>query len=150
MTKKLHWWQFRLRTLMIFMVLVCGFFGWLMLRYNRGVKQEEAVAAIRKMGGNIYYFYEFKNDKPGEPFDGEAVPPSPQWLRDILGKDFLIFAFESLVNNFIFYSFLYFLIFNYLFLKFHCSFYQNMYLKLTISTLPTASRQSRTYYFQFQ
>jgi hypothetical protein len=72
---KRRWYQYRLRTLMIFVTLVAVGMSWFAVRMQRVRRQKEAVEAIDKLGGAwIEYKYEFYG--------------SPKWLRKWLGNDF--------------------------------------------------------------
>jgi internalin A len=72
---KRRWYQFSLRSLLVFVVLVSIAMSWLGVRLARARKQREAVEAIEKAGGNVEY----------EDFADSLVP---QWARAVFGKDF--------------------------------------------------------------
>jgi len=75
-----RWYQFSLRTLLVFM-LVCGAgLGWFAMKMQRAKRQQEAVEAILKVGGKVFYDYQL--DETG----AKATPPV--WLRKSLGDDF--------------------------------------------------------------
>lgn len=78
--------QFRLRTLLIAVLLLALPLSWFAMRMEKAHRQREAVEAIRRMGGVTF-------------FVGEATPPPvgrsvldmrpyPAWLRKWLGDDF--------------------------------------------------------------
>jgi len=80
-----RWYQFSLRTLLIVVTLVgCGL-GWLGFKVREARRQEVAVAAIEKLGGQVAYDDQF--DSLGN-YVGKVVPPGPAWLRELLGNDF--------------------------------------------------------------
>lgn len=82
---RLRWYQFRLRTLLV-LVLVCVTpCIWFASRMQKARKQKAAVAAIRNRGGEVFYDYQFE----GSGLDLHAPLPGPEWLRDRLGIDFL-------------------------------------------------------------
>ena len=49
---KRRWLRFSLRTLLIFMLVVCVAVGW---KFERVRKQRVAVAWVQEMGGTVYY-----------------------------------------------------------------------------------------------
>ena len=80
-----RWFQFRLRTLMVFVTLCAVACSWFAVRWRRAEKQREAVEAIREAGGNVRYEYEFAAD--GRTIQ-RTEPPAPAWLVKLLGVDF--------------------------------------------------------------
>ena len=81
---KLRWYQFSLRSLLLF-VLVCSLVcGWLGVRMQRAREQKQAVEAIHKLGGWVEYDYQ--RDASGSWIKG-AEPGRPTWLRRLLGAD---------------------------------------------------------------
>ena len=81
-----RWYQFRLLTLLLFVVLVSVGMSWFAVKMHQARRQRNAVEAIEKSGGFVMYDYEFKDD--GTPII-DADPPGPAWLRETLGIDFL-------------------------------------------------------------
>lgn len=80
---KLRWYQFSLRSLMIF-VLVCGaLLGWGGTYYRRLNEQRQAVTRILSLGGSVQYDYQWQEGNP----DYSASPPGPKLLRMMLGDD---------------------------------------------------------------
>jgi hypothetical protein len=71
------------RGLMAFVLLVGGGLGWVI---HRAHVQRDAVAAIRRVGGEAAYNWEWSNGSPVTP---RSKPPWPDWVRRILGPDFL-------------------------------------------------------------
>ncbi len=89
--RKLRWFQFRLRTLLIVVTLAgCGF-AWLGVKVRAARQQAADIAAIEKLGGEVHYTYEF--DPKGDPTVFKE-PFAPKWLRSILGDDFFRNVFE--------------------------------------------------------
>ena len=80
-------WRRRLRIsvrgLMILVLIVGGGLGWYIYRAR---VQRDAVAAIRRVGGEVGYSWEWSN---GVPIFPQPKPPWPNLLRRILGPDFL-------------------------------------------------------------
>ena len=73
--------RFSLRA-MILVILVIGI--WLGWQVNRAREQREAVAAVRRYGGEVHYEHEF--------FDGKLKSGrtdwAPRWLRQLVGDEF--------------------------------------------------------------
>jgi hypothetical protein len=77
--RKRRWYQFSLRTLMIFTLICAIGAGWFGRRMEQKRKERAAVKAITKLGGNVVYDYQAEKG---------AAPPGPKFLRDWLGEDF--------------------------------------------------------------
>ena len=75
----LRWFQYSLRTLLLAMLLASIAMSWVAVKVQRGREQKEAVKAIKSLGGEVHYDYEF-DASGGEPI-------APAWLRSILGED---------------------------------------------------------------
>jgi len=73
--------RFSLRTLLIFMLVVCVAVGW---KYERVRKQREVVAWVQEMGGLVYY--DFELDERG--YERITETPGHEWVRKWLGRDF--------------------------------------------------------------
>jgi Leucine Rich repeat len=76
--RKRRWFQFSLRTLMIFTVVCAVSAGWLGKRIEQKRNERVAVEAIVRLGGRVAYDYERDS----------AKPHGPEWLRGLLGEDF--------------------------------------------------------------
>jgi len=83
---KRHWFQYSLRTLLLLMLLASIGMSWLAVKMQQARRQREAVEAIQKLGGQVWYDYEVQQS--GNPLPG-AGPPGPAWLRNLLGEDIL-------------------------------------------------------------
>jgi hypothetical protein len=68
---------------MAFVLLVGGGLGWVI---HRAHVQRDAVAAIRRVGGEAAYSWEWSNGGPVTP---RSKSPWRDWVRRILGPDFL-------------------------------------------------------------
>lgn len=79
--------QFKLRTLLLLMLVICTVLAWFTARLHSGLRQRDAVAEIVNAGGFVKYDYE--RSPTGEGFTRWAQPAEPAWLRRILGDDFL-------------------------------------------------------------
>ena len=76
--------QFSLRTLLVFVLLVSVGLSWLGVKMNQARKQREAVEAIVKAGGVVDYDYEM--DEYGRATEA-TEPAAPAWLRKVFGDD---------------------------------------------------------------
>ena len=80
-----RWYQYSLRTLLIFVTLVgCGF-GWLGSKVREARQQEAVLALIWNNGGSVFYDYQW--DPQGKQLLPNATPPGPAWLHALLGDD---------------------------------------------------------------
>jgi hypothetical protein len=85
-SRRRRWFQFSLRTLMIFTVICAVACGWLGKKIARKHKEIEAVEAITNLGGGACYDYQRVSGKPGHW--QKAEPYGPAWLRELLGEHF--------------------------------------------------------------
>ncbi len=76
--------QYRLRSLLILMTVICI---WLGIIVKRARDQQEAVEFIKENGATVTYDYQFDGTGNGNP---NAMPPGPAWLRRIIGDDFFV------------------------------------------------------------
>ena len=84
--RKRRWFQFSLRTLLIF-VLVCAVgSAWLGVIAKRANRQRVAVETIKKAGGTVYYDYQA--DADGVLRFPPSSPAYPEWLKNGLGVDY--------------------------------------------------------------
>lgn len=77
--------QFRLRTLLVGMLLVSLGLGWFAARRQVAQRQRAAVAGIVGLGGVVHFDYEFAAHGG---FDRWSRPNEPTWLRNLLSEDF--------------------------------------------------------------
>jgi hypothetical protein len=85
--RKRRWFQFSLRTLLIF-TLVCAIAcAWVARRMERKRKEREAVKAIESLNGAAHYDYVIER---------LGKPSGPDWLRTLLGENF--FSDVAVVN----------------------------------------------------
>lgn len=91
---KRRWFQFRLRTLLIVVLVLSMPLSWFAWRMERARRQRAAVEAIEQVGGYVGY-----NAYPIPPPGMVRVVPTPKpsWLRNLLGIDF----FENVVYVFL-------------------------------------------------
>ena len=86
---KIRWLRFSLRTLLVLVTALCI---WLGIQVNAARRQREAVAAIQKAGGTVYYDYQIVFETsvqwPIKSFNDSIPPPGPAWLRRQIGDDY--------------------------------------------------------------
>ena len=80
--------QFSVRSLVVLVVGVAIPCCWLTVKMREAERQRKAVEAIRKVG---WINYDYDLDKSGNLVWGQE-PPSPAWLRRLLGDDFFAHA----------------------------------------------------------
>jgi hypothetical protein len=68
----LRWYQFSLRTLLIFVTLFACVCSWFAVKMKEARRQKEAVVALEKLHACIMYDYEF--DSSGKFIEGAAPP----------------------------------------------------------------------------
>jgi hypothetical protein len=86
--RKLRWFQYSLRSLLLLVLLVSLGMSWVAVRMKRAREQEQAVEEIAKVGGEVQYDYQDPQFRTsGDPF-AESDPPGPAWLRNVLGQNF--------------------------------------------------------------
>jgi len=71
--------------LLIVVVLLSVLLGWCGMEMRQAGRQRQAVEAIRKAGGVV--FYDFQLDESGYALPVQE-PPAPAWLRELVGDDF--------------------------------------------------------------
>jgi len=99
-----RWLQYSLRSLLLLTLLLSLAMGWLA---NRAITQRRAVRQILEVGGTVRYGYQFAEEMHGldtyltggpqyvlvkgerTRFVPDAEPPGPEWLRELIGIDYL-------------------------------------------------------------
>src|SRR3972149_1460756 len=84
--------QYSLRALLVVMLLASLGASWLAGRMEKARGQRETVAAIRKLGGHVWYYHQWHDHKVHK-----SDAPGPAWLREVLGDD--VFAKVVAANN---------------------------------------------------
>ena len=79
--RKRRWFQFSLRTLLLFTVVCAIGCAWLARRVERKSKEREAVEAIVRLKGEVFYDYQLGAVE-------DVKPSGPAWLRKLLGENF--------------------------------------------------------------
>jgi hypothetical protein len=85
---KRRWFQFSLRTLLIFTLVVAIACAWLGSKIEKKRKEREAVEAILKAGGIVVYDYQKPSMISGRTFKPVEEPYGPEFLRNFLGENF--------------------------------------------------------------
>ena len=84
-----RWLRFSLRTLLVVITVLCV---WLGFKVNAARRQKEAVDAILKAGGTVFYDFQRPANVVGVPVATE--PPGARWLRRLLGDEY----FEDVIG----------------------------------------------------
>lgn len=79
--KRRRWFQFRLRALLIVVLVLSLPLSWFAVRMERVRRQREAAEKIERAGGTVMYNWATGTDQI-------ACVRAPAWLRDFLGIDF--------------------------------------------------------------
>jgi hypothetical protein len=88
-----RWCQYSLRTLLFFVTFCAVVCSWCAVKMQQARNQQEAVEAIRRLGGSVRYDYE------GDAETAEKPPPGPAWLRGLVGVDFLANVVEASLDR---------------------------------------------------
>ena len=94
-----RWCRYSLRALLLLVLLVSIGMSLFATRMRRATRQRDAVAAIEKSGGWVYYYHQF--DPPDYSCFSfpRPPPPGPLWLRNLLGDDFFTSVVEAYVES---------------------------------------------------
>lgn len=82
---KLRWYQYSLRSLLIFVTLFAFACSWLAVKKRQAKRQKEAVEIIQMVGGNVWYDYQ---ETAPRTVSTAGKPREPDWLLKILTEDF--------------------------------------------------------------
>ncbi len=86
-TGRRRWFQFRLRTLLIAVLVFSLPLSWFAGQLKRVRKQSKAAEVIRQLEGEVIYHWE--PPSPGIQCCMEVEEPrTPEWIRRLLGKEF--------------------------------------------------------------
>jgi hypothetical protein len=86
--RKRHWFQFSLRTLLILTLICAVAASWVAHRRDKKRGERETIAAIRKVGGLVYYDSEVEEKNLAGKIVNPAGPRGPEWVRKLFGDDF--------------------------------------------------------------
>jgi hypothetical protein len=90
--KNRRWKRISLRTLLLLMSAACFALGWFSIRLRDAARQRAATQAIDSLGGNVNLDFRYNFPKVNEnenPFTSEIKAGWPDWMRRLLGDDFL-------------------------------------------------------------
>ena len=95
----LRWrFQFGIRSLLFMAVVVALPLSWLSMEMKDAREQRKAVEAIDKLGGVVWYDWLFDHK-----YRRHKAPAGPDWLRSLLGPDFLadvsVVTFNTQIGN---------------------------------------------------
>jgi Leucine-rich repeat (LRR) protein len=82
--RKLRWYQFSLRTLLIVVTLFAVACSWFAVKMGQARRRREAVEAIKRAGNDL--LYEYQVDQSGNEIPN-AQPSIPNWLTGLFGED---------------------------------------------------------------
>jgi hypothetical protein len=91
-----RWYQFTLRTLLLFTLLCSIPFGWVGSRMEKARRQKKAVESLLALRGRVVY--DCQLDGSGY-FVENAEPRGPGWLRSLLGDDMFRSVVEARVED---------------------------------------------------
>jgi hypothetical protein len=83
--RKLRWYQYSMRTLLICVTLFAIFCGWYAVQEQKADRQKAAVKTLENHGYHITYDYEHYSTVVGY----DKPTPAPNWIVELVGKDFL-------------------------------------------------------------
>jgi hypothetical protein len=92
-TPKRRWFQFSLRTLLVFVTLCAIACSWFAVKLQQATRQREAVAEIKKLGGICVYDWQLDANGGFDYSYSKTKPTGPVWLRNLLGDD----LFQSVI-----------------------------------------------------
>jgi hypothetical protein len=89
--KRLRWFQYSLRSLLLLTLLVSVGMSWIMYRVRKAERQRRAVQAIEALGGQVHYEYQYVGED--HRYNYKSIRPQfdwwrPEWLVERLGYDF--------------------------------------------------------------
>jgi Leucine-rich repeat (LRR) protein len=80
-----RWYQFSLRSLLVFTLIFAIVVGWLGKKIVQKRREQQAIEAIARAGGQVWYDHE----RPNFPTRQDRMPSGPRWVRSFLGDNFL-------------------------------------------------------------
>jgi hypothetical protein len=85
--RKRRWYQFSLRTLLTFVLICAVGSAWVAHRMDQKRREREAVAAVRKAGGFVFYEGDLNEIDDSGRIVNPPRPRGPDWLRKLAGDD---------------------------------------------------------------
>ena len=80
--------RFSLRALLLFVTIIAVVAALLTYRFEEARRQHRAVRRLHQYFGAAAY-YDYQLDENDQSLGREATPPGPEWLRSLVGIDFL-------------------------------------------------------------
>src|SRR3972149_3025380 len=84
---KRRWNKYIVGTLILFALVFAISCSWFAVKMQQAKRQKEAAEELVKLGCKVAYDYEYEWDSYSMHVQGRR-PPSPEWLRNLLGTDF--------------------------------------------------------------
>ncbi len=81
-SRRLRWFQYSLRTLLLFILVAGCFSGWLGIKLRDAARQREVLRIVQGWGGEVLYARRF--DEAGV-FSAEIKTDCPAWLQPFFG-----------------------------------------------------------------
>jgi hypothetical protein len=94
--RKRRWFQFSLRSLLIFTTIVALGSGWFRAKIVKAQKQRAAIEAIEKSGGMVLYDYQVDSSGGIIP---NAKPPVISWPWTLFGRDCFLPVAEAVLRS---------------------------------------------------
>ena len=91
--RKHRWLQYSLRTFFVLLTVFCVWLGWVVYKAN---EQRKVVEWVQKMGGTVYYDYQYDEDGL---FLDDRKPPGPKWLVQFLDVDYFQEVYLAGLSN---------------------------------------------------
>lgn len=85
--RKRHWYQFRLQRLFVVTLICAVAASWVAHRRDKKHAEREAVAAVRKAGGFVFYESDLNEIDDSGRIINPPRPRGPDWLRKLAGDD---------------------------------------------------------------
>jgi len=78
--------RFTLRSLVIFLCLLCVLFGYVGVHLRRQQLRGDQIEDVLRNGGEVAFHYNWSYGNRGDGAEASAKPPGPLWLRRLLGN----------------------------------------------------------------
>jgi hypothetical protein len=82
--RRLRWYQFSLRTLLIAVTLIACACSWFTVQIQRADQQYDAAEILSHFGYSVEYDYEYPRE-----WGQTKSPPAPEWILNLVGEDFI-------------------------------------------------------------
>jgi hypothetical protein len=91
-----RWPRFRLRTLLLLVVIIAIPLGW---NVNRARDERRVVSELEKLSARILYDYQVPQINGVYRFSQTARPPGPEWLRNSLGQEYFVDVVQAMIDG---------------------------------------------------